>query len=139
MVSFTSRLLYSKERALDTNWLGGWVYLRTDLDAVAKRKTPIIEPAGYRAFWTLFVHYQTYFTWSSKFSKYIINFPFFLQISVTLIKLVSLESVSVYSADVRFVPAISEKSQRIHLENMYSNWCTSFHCCKEKMKSYPCS
>jgi hypothetical protein len=34
------RPLYSRERALLTNWIGGWVGLRAVLDRVVKRKTP---------------------------------------------------------------------------------------------------
>jgi hypothetical protein len=36
------------ERAPDIQWRGGWVGLRTGVDAVAKRKNPIIAPVGNR-------------------------------------------------------------------------------------------
>jgi hypothetical protein len=31
-----------------THWIGGWVGSRADLDAMAKRKSPIIAPTGNR-------------------------------------------------------------------------------------------
>jgi len=46
MVSFTPWPLYSRERAPGTGWIGGWVVPRHGLEAVAKRKNPIIVPAG---------------------------------------------------------------------------------------------
>jgi len=33
-------------KAHGTHWIGGWVSHRSSLDAVAKRKNPIIAPAG---------------------------------------------------------------------------------------------
>jgi hypothetical protein len=38
MFIFTPRPLYAKERAPDTNWIGGWVGPRAGLDAVEWRK-----------------------------------------------------------------------------------------------------
>jgi hypothetical protein len=35
-----------EEWAPGTHWIGGWVGPRTGLDAVAKRKNPIIGPTG---------------------------------------------------------------------------------------------
>jgi hypothetical protein len=34
-----SQLLYPKERAFGTHWIGGWMGPRTDLDAVEKKKS----------------------------------------------------------------------------------------------------
>jgi len=36
--SFTYRPLYSLEKAAGTHWIGGWVGLRADLDAVSGKK-----------------------------------------------------------------------------------------------------
>jgi hypothetical protein len=46
MASFTPRLLYFRERAPGTHWIGGWVDPRTGLDYREKRKffpLPILE------------------------------------------------------------------------------------------------
>jgi hypothetical protein len=40
MVSFTLQQLYSQGKNPGTNWIGGWVGPRADLDAVVKRKIP---------------------------------------------------------------------------------------------------
>jgi hypothetical protein len=40
VVSFTTRPLYPKERALGTYWIGDWVGSRAVLDAMVKRKIP---------------------------------------------------------------------------------------------------
>jgi len=55
VVSFGTRPLYPRDRALGTHWIGGWVGPRAVPDAVAKRKipsprqeskprTPIVQP-----------------------------------------------------------------------------------------------
>jgi hypothetical protein len=46
VVNFTHLPLYPGERAPETHWVGGWVYTRKGLDAVAKRKNLIIALAG---------------------------------------------------------------------------------------------
>jgi len=46
VVSFIPLPLYRGVRALGTLRIGGWVVLRAGLDAVAKRKYPIMAPAG---------------------------------------------------------------------------------------------
>jgi hypothetical protein len=44
VVSITPWLLYPRERASGTHWIGGWVGPRDILDVVVKRKIP--APAG---------------------------------------------------------------------------------------------
>jgi hypothetical protein len=43
VVSFTSRPFTSREIALGTHWIGGWVDPRVDLDAVVKRKRRLLR------------------------------------------------------------------------------------------------
>jgi hypothetical protein len=46
MVNFTSWPLYpSRERALITHWIGGWIDLRAGLESAAKGKNPFKSPA----------------------------------------------------------------------------------------------
>jgi hypothetical protein len=40
------RLLYFRGKNPGTHWIGGWIGLRVDLDAVAKRKILIIASTG---------------------------------------------------------------------------------------------
>jgi hypothetical protein len=46
VVSFTLRLLYTREKILDTRWLGGWVGLRAIVDALREKKTPSLPLPG---------------------------------------------------------------------------------------------
>jgi hypothetical protein len=48
VVSFTPRPLYLGVTAPGIHWIGDWVGPRACLNVVAKRKTPIISPAGKR-------------------------------------------------------------------------------------------
>jgi hypothetical protein len=42
----TAVLLYPRERASGTDWVGGWVGPRAGVNAVTKRKYPVIIPTG---------------------------------------------------------------------------------------------
>jgi len=45
VVRYTPRTLYHRIRAPSTYWTGGWVELRTGVDAVVKKWNPTISPA----------------------------------------------------------------------------------------------
>jgi hypothetical protein len=43
VVSFTARVLYPRERAPCTHWIGGWVGPRAGLGTASKRKIPSLR------------------------------------------------------------------------------------------------